>query len=62
MRKELKSMNNILTQLIELIKDYNLKKKPVVEQNVEGKLRTRDEELKNSDKMTKNLYFEYEKL
>ena len=25
-------------------------------------MRTRDEELKNHDKMTKNLFFEYEKL
>ena len=40
----------------------DLKKKPVKETNVEVSMRAREEELKNSDKQTKNLFFEYEKL
>ena len=32
------------------------------ELNVEVSMRARDEELKNSDKMARNLFFEYEKL
>ncbi len=59
-----------------MIKDYSnppnfsiikifldLKKKPAVKElNQETIFRARDEELKNQDKMTKNLYIEYEKL
>ena len=37
-----------------------MKKKPQKEQSIDTAIRTRDEELKNHDKMTKNLYNEYE--
>ena len=50
-----------LTDLIEMIKDYNLKKKPIIPINVESMKRAREEEMKNSDKMARNLYHEYEK-
>ena len=69
LRKELKSLNLNLTDLIELIKDYSkysfllgidLKKKPMKELNMDMIKRSRQEELKNSDKMTHNLYHEYE--
>ena len=39
-----------------------MKKKPLKEQSHDVSTRTRDEELKNQDKLTKNLYFEYERL
>ena len=64
-------MNTCLTNLIDKIKDYSnfniltlsdLRKKPVKEQNIEFTMKTRDEELRNHDKMTRNFYFEYEQM
>lgn len=40
----------------------DLRKKPVKEQNIEFTMKTRDEELRNHDKMTRNFYFEYEQM
>lgn len=62
LRKELKILNSNLTELIEQIKDYNIKKKPVKEINIEQHMKAQSEELNNFDKWTKNLYYEYEHL
>lgn len=39
-----------------------MKKKPVKEQSIDLTMKARDEEIKNHEKMTKNLFYEYEKL
>ena len=74
LRKELKNLNSCLTELIELIKDFsnshliiNLldikKKQPLVKElNPEAVNRMKEEELKNHEKLHKNLYNEHDKL
>ena len=73
LRKELKNLNSCLTELIELIKDFskysliNLldikKKQPIVKEiNPETLNRMKEEELKNHEKLHKNLYNEHDKL
>ena len=55
----MKNLNMCLTELIEQIKDFNLKKKPQVREiNVEALARMREEELRNNDKHSKNLFTE----
>lgn len=39
-----------------------MKKKPIREADPEQAMRSRDEQLKNNDKMTKNLFYEFERL
>ena len=62
MRKELKTLNDGLSQLIELMRDLKLKKKERREVPVEDRKKAREEELKNSEKISKNLLFEHNKL
>lgn len=74
LRKELKNLNSCLTELIELIKDFSnsllviylldiKKKQPLVKElNPEAVNRMKEEELKNHEKLHKNLYNEHDKL
>ncbi len=73
LRKELKNLNQCLTELIELIKDFSKhspinfldikKKQPIVKEiNPETMNRMKEEELKNHEKLHKNLYNEHDKL
>lgn len=76
LRKELKNLNSCLTELIELIKDFSKsfsqsiilyldlkKKQPTVKEiNPEALTRMKEEELKNHEKLHKNLYAEHDKL
>lgn len=62
MRKELKTLNDGLSQLIELMRDLKLKKKERREVPIEERKKAREEEIKNSEKISKNLIFEHNKL
>jgi hypothetical protein len=68
-------LNSCLTELIELIKDFSnavlfrslfiyIKKKQQIVKEIKPEVLTRvkDEELKNHDKIHKNLYIEHDKL
>lgn len=66
LRRQLKGLNQNLTELIELMKDHNLKKKqssqPQQLRSPEELVMGKTRELENQDQMTRNLHQEMERL